>query len=131
VTPTQLWVSFAGLAAIGGVNWYFFAPARAVVATPSRGPQKVRVTVDGGYSPALIEVQVGRPVTLEFERRDQGTCTEEVVLPDFGIRRYLPSGSTTAIQFTPERPGTYEFACGMGMVRGTLRVRPEGATDRA
>jgi plastocyanin domain-containing protein len=84
--------------------------------------------VDGGYSPSVVTVEAGRPVRLEFERRESSGCTEEVVVPDFGIRTFLPAHQVTPVQFTPVRPGTYEFTCGMGMVRGRLVARaPMGA----
>ena len=41
------------------------------------------------------------------------------MLPDFGIRTYLPAHRTTPVSFTPAE-GTYEFTCGMGMVRGKI-----------
>jgi plastocyanin domain-containing protein len=59
-------------------------------------------------------------VRLEFYRDETSGCTEEVVLPDFGIRTFLPPHRTTSVEFTPERVGTYEFTCGMGMVRGRV-----------
>ena len=41
------------------------------------------------------------------------------MIPDFGIRTYLPAHRTTPVSFTPAA-GTHEFTCGMGMVRGTI-----------
>lgn len=123
---TQLLVTLAGLATIVWVNWYFFIAGRAapVTAAPGgSGAQEISIVVDGGYAPNSISVERGRPVRLLFDRRDQGSCTEEVVLPDFGVRRFLPTGQVTPIEFTPDKPGTHEFACGMGMVRGKLTVR--------
>lgn len=122
---SQLLVTLAGLAAIIWVNWYFFVAGRSrpMTAAGGSGPQEVSIVVDGGYAPASISVEHGRPVRLLFDRRDQGSCTEEVVLPDFGVRRFLPAGQVTPIEFTPDKPGTHEFACGMGMVRGKLIVR--------
>jgi plastocyanin domain-containing protein len=64
-------------------------------------------------------VRAGLPVRLEFHRGETNPCTEEVVLPDFGIRTFLPAHRTTAVTFTPSE-GRHEFACGMGMVRGTI-----------
>jgi plastocyanin domain-containing protein len=125
VDATQWIVTLLGLAAIAWVNWYFFFAGRTgtpVTAAAGSGTQEVRVTVDGGYEPATIALRAGRPVRLLFDRRDSGSCTEEVVLPDFGIRRFLPTGSTTPVEFTPATPGTFEFSCGMGMVRGKLVV---------
>lgn len=122
---TQLIVIASGLALILWVNWYFFVAGRANAARASTGTgiQEVSIVVDGGYAPATVSVQHGRPVRLLFDRRDSGSCTEEVVLPDFGVRRFLPTGEVTPIEFTPDQPGTHEFACGMGMVRGKLVVR--------
>jgi plastocyanin domain-containing protein len=119
MTTAQLAVTVAGLAAIVWVNWYFFATPRVVAARVEGGVQRVRVEVKGGYTPSVIRVRAGAPVRLEFHRDETNPCTEEVVLPDFGIRTYLPAHETTAVAFTPAA-GTYEFACGMGMVRGTL-----------
>jgi len=126
MTSTQLIVTLAGLATIGWVNWYFFAAAPAAAsARIEDGVQRVRVEVKGGYSPAVIRVRAGAPVRLEFHRGETNPCTEEVVLPDFGIRTFLPAHRTTAVAFTPAA-GTYEFACGMGMVHGTLIAEPAG-----
>jgi plastocyanin domain-containing protein len=122
MTAAELAVTVGGVAAIAWVNWYFFsagaAPVQAAVA--GSGPQSVRIVVAGGYTPSVVRVQAGRPVRLEFERRETSGCTEEVVVPDFGIRTFLPPHQTTAVQFTPGKPGTYEFTCGMGMVRGQV-----------
>jgi plastocyanin domain-containing protein len=120
-------VILAGAAAIAAVNWYFFvagrAPALAAQGVPSDGGSTEQViTVDGGYSPAVIRVRAGRPVRLVFDRRDTGSCSEEVVFPDFGVRRFLPTGKKTVVEITPPRAGQYEFTCGMGMLRGALIV---------
>ena len=125
MTASQIGVTAAGIAAIGWIYWHFFAAARRAVGpvvTPT-GVQEVTIVVDGGYEPSTVEVHSGRPVRLHFDRRDRGSCTEEVVLPDFSIRRFLPAGATTTVEFTPATPGTYDFSCGMGMVHGRLRVR--------
>jgi plastocyanin domain-containing protein len=125
MTIAHLVVTLLGLIAIAWVNYYFFVASRPVAvaaAGEGPGPQRVRIEVMGGYSPAVVKVRVGHPVRLEFFRNETNSCTEEVVLPDFGIRTYLPAHRTTTVEFTPKRPGSYEFACGMGMVRGKIVV---------
>jgi plastocyanin domain-containing protein len=121
MTPAQIAVTLLGLGAIVWVNWYFFVAGRApvVAAVGSSGLQRIPVEVHGGYAPSVIRVRAGVPVQLDFHRDETNPCTEEVVLPAFGIRTYLPAHQTTAVRFTPG-PGTFEFACGMGMVRGTI-----------
>src|SRR4051812_2226766 len=125
---TEWLVLLGGLAAIGWVNWYFFVASRrssqvASAQTPTApgdGPSTVTVVVDGGYDPATIRVRAGAPVRLVFDRRDTSSCSEEIVFPDFGVRKYLPTGQRTVIEVTPPTPGTYDFMCGMSMLRGRL-----------
>jgi plastocyanin domain-containing protein len=126
MTAAQLVVTGAGILAIAWVNYYFFAAGRSAgvpAATDASGLQLVRIEVRGGYTPDVVRVRAGRPVRLDFFRNETNSCTEEVVIPEFGIRRYLPAHQTTAIEFTPEKAGEFEFACGMGMVRGKIEVQ--------
>ena len=120
MTTAQIAVTVLGVATIGWINWYFFAAGRVAVAATSdgAGPQRVRIEVKGGYDPEVIRVRADLPVRLEFHRDETNPCTEEVVLPAFGIRTFLPAHQTTTVTFTPAE-GRYEFACGMGMVHGT------------
>jgi plastocyanin domain-containing protein len=128
VTSAQIVVTLLGLAAVLWVNWYFFVAGRgtAVAATVGAGGvQRILVEVKGGYAPAVIRVRAGAPVRLDFHREETNPCTEEVVIPDFGIRTYLPAHRTTPVSFTPTA-GTHEFTCGMGMVRGTIIAEQDG-----
>jgi plastocyanin domain-containing protein len=45
-----------------------------------------------------------------------------VVLPEFGKRAHLPENRTVSLEVTPEKPGEYEFTCGMNMYKGKLIV---------
>jgi plastocyanin domain-containing protein len=112
----------AGLGAIAWVNWYFFIAGRSSAAAASVGsrPQEQTIIVDGGYSPGVVQVKSGRPVRLVFDRRDSGSCSEEVVFPDFGVRRFLPTGEKTVVEIIPPKAGRYDFACGMSMLRGSI-----------
>ncbi len=118
-------VIFAGAGAIAWVNWYFFVAGRTpahAAAVAAGGRQEVTVVVQGGYSPAHVRVSAGTPVRLVFDRQESSGCSEEVVIPDFGIRRFLPAQQRTPVEFTPDRPGSHEFTCGMGMLRGRITV---------
>ena len=128
MTSAQIVVTLLGLGAVLWVNWYFFVAGRgtAVAATvDAGGMQRILIEVKGGYAPAVIRVRAGAPVRLDFHRDETNPCTEEVVIPDFGIRTYLPAHRTTPVSFTPSA-GTYEFTCGMGMVRGTIIAEQDG-----
>jgi plastocyanin domain-containing protein len=125
MSGAQILVTVTGIALIGWVVWYFFLATQSEGrAEAAGGTQRIRISVKGGYTPAVVRVEAGRPVRLDFFRDETNPCTEEVVLPDFGIRTWLPAHQTTPVEFTPATPGTYEFACGMGMVHGQLIVEP-------
>ncbi len=126
MSTAQLLVTAGGVALIGWVLWYFFLAGRAGVAARAMGDdvQRVRIDVQGGYTPNEVHVAAGRPVRLDFFRNETNPCTEEVVLPAFGVRAWLAPHETTPVEFTPAVPGTYDFSCGMGMVHGRLVVEP-------
>jgi plastocyanin domain-containing protein len=123
---TDWFVIAAGLAAAAWVNWYFFladrAGARAISASIAGmdDSQQVDVVIRGAYSPATIRVAAGRPVRLVFDRQETSSCSEEVVFPAFGVRKFLPAHEKTSVEVTPPTPGTYDFTCGMGMLHGRL-----------
>ena len=121
---SQLLVTGIGLALIAFVAWFFFmAPHRSATATSSAaGVQEVDITVKGGYSPNLIEVKKGQPVQLNFYRDEASSCSEELLFPEFSIRRDLPAFQTTSIEFLPKEAGRFEFTCGMHMLRGSVVV---------
>jgi plastocyanin domain-containing protein len=121
---TDLIVIAAGLASIAWVNWYFFLAQRSAgtAATVAAGRQEITITVRGGYEPSTVRVKAGRPVRLRFDRQETAGCTEEVVFPDFALKRFLPAHEQTVIDLTPPAAGTYEFTCGMGMLHGRLVV---------
>ena len=130
MSADEILVLLGGTAAAVWINWYFFFAGRAAVAAGSTGSgrQEVTVVVQGGYEPAAIRVVAGRPVKLVFDRRENSSCSEEIVIPEFGVRRFLPAGEKTTVEITPDDPGTYEFTCGMGMLRGRLIVEPVEAS---
>jgi plastocyanin domain-containing protein len=79
--------------------------------------------VEGGYEPSRVVVNAGQLVRLNFLRRDPSNCLEQVNLPDFGIAQSLPLNQITTVEFLPQLPGTFTFACGMNMYRGTVEVQ--------
>lgn len=115
-----------GLAAIAWVNWYFFFAERRKQAVEAKvgatGVQQVVIRVEGGYSPARVRLRAGQPARLVFDRREDANGSEEVVIPDFGIRQFLPAHQRTGVDLADVQPGTYEFTSGLGMLRGSLVV---------
>jgi plastocyanin domain-containing protein len=121
------WLVIAGaVAAIAWVNWYFFGAERSSgsASVTTSGVQEVGITIKGGYTPAVIHARQGVPLRLVFDRQETSSCSEEVVLGDFGVRRFLPAFEKTVVELTPREPGRFDFSCGMGMLHGTLVVEP-------
>ena len=120
-------VDLAGVALIAGIVWYFFLSRKSEAGSASSGPgvQEIHVIVKGGYSPELIAARAGVPLRIHFRREETAPCSEEIVFPDFGIRRHLPPFETTVVEIPAPKPGRYVFACGMDMLHGALSVGAE------
>jgi plastocyanin domain-containing protein len=114
----------AGVAAVAGIVWFFWGPRRVGYRAPrtTSGYQEATILVKGGYSPDTIVVQARTPVRLTFRREEASPCSEMVVFGDFDKSATLPEGELVPVELLPERPGTYEFTCQMGMLRGRLVV---------
>ena len=122
-------VLFGVVALLIALGWFFFAPRRAIQANSEGNEQSIDVIVKGGYSPDTIQATAGIPLRITFDRRESGSCTERVIISAFRIAVDLPANSRTTVFFTPDTPGTYEFACGMNMVHGKLIINPPDGSE--
>ncbi len=123
MTPDRWIVLIVGIVSIAFIIWFFWLKkSKGVRAREAGGAQEVMILVKGGYTPDTIIVRHGKPVRLNFRREETASCSEKVILSDFGKSADLPTGETVAVEFVPEEPGEYEFACAMGMFRGKLIV---------
>ncbi len=118
----------AAAAILGFLGWFFFGPKTARRAQLVSGAQEVDITVKGGYSPNVIRVTEGVPLRLRFDRQESGDCTSRVVFADFSASKTLPAFGTATLEFTPDKVGEFDFACGMNMIHGTLIVEPSGGS---
>ncbi len=86
--------------------------------------QTVDVTIGPeGFSPQRIRLEAGIPARLVFTRTTESTCATNVQVPAFGVAPTdIPMNEPTAITFTPDDAGSFTFACGMDMIKGTLLV---------
>jgi len=122
MAPLDWAIAIAALALIAFVNWFFLGrkgnPVVAAAAQPG-GVVDVTVVVEGGYTPSTIEVPAGSRVRMTFDRREDNPCSDEIVIPDFGLRQALPAFAKTVLEFTATA-GRHEFSCGMGMLHGAI-----------
>src|SRR3989344_4432644 len=112
-------VTIIGAAAIMFTYWFFLMKKdKEVLVSDS-----VDIVVEGGYSPNAVSISKGKTTKLNFIRKDQNTCLEEVVLPDFKVRKYLPLNQKVTIEITPQKNGEFKYSCGMNMFHGKIIVR--------
>ena len=125
MTGSDWLVVLAAITTIAAVNWWFFVAGQTPATAAAAGTgavAEVVITVDGGYSPAVIQAKRGQPLRLVFDRKDTSSCSEEVVIPAFNVRTFLPSGARTVVEITPQESGRIPFTCGMSMLRGSIIV---------
>lgn len=116
-------VLIAGVAAIVWVNWYFFFAERSsATAAAVGGAQEVRIEVKGGYDPGVVRLKRGIPARLVFDRQETSPCSEEIVIPAFGVKQFLAPFHETPVDIIPDKVGKFEMTCGMSMLHGTLLV---------
>lgn len=120
---TQIGVFFGALLLSILVIWFFyFSKKKGTRLQTGNGAQEADIIVKGGYTPDVLVVQAGRPVRLNFLRQETAACSEMVLFPDFNKSAKLPTGQTVTVEFTPDKPGEYDFQCQMGMLHGKLIV---------
>ncbi|MEO8581429.1 MAG: sulfite exporter TauE/SafE family protein [Patescibacteria group bacterium] len=75
-----------------------------------------------GYTPNKITVKAGIPVQLTVQTKDTFSCASSFVFKEFNISFQLGPTDSKVAMFTPNKPGKYQFTCGMGMYKGELEV---------
>jgi len=85
------------------------------------GIQEATIVIKGGYQPRTIVVKKGVPMRLNFDLQEKG-CTDTVIFKDFNIEQKLTPYKITALEFTPDKSGSFTFSCPMDMIQGTLKV---------
>lgn len=79
------------------------------------------------FNPSVITVELNRPVRMAIMSID---VLHGFSLPAFGINQDLQPGKTEVIEFTPDKIGSFPFACsifcgeGHGNMTGTFVVTP-------
>lgn len=85
--------------------------------------QKVTVNLGRSFRPSSLRLRANIPAEITFIRTTDQTCGKSVLIPDYGIDRMLPLNEKVTVMFTPEHTGTFNFTCGMRMLRGKIIVR--------
>jgi len=99
-----------------------FTPEPAVkAAVATDGVQEARITAGaGGYSPGRVTIRSGRPARIVFAGDGSGGCSLSLVFQD--KQYYLQPDGTTSIDLPPQKPGSIEYTCAMGMYGGKIKI---------
>jgi plastocyanin len=96
-------------------------PAVTKKAAVAGGVQKISVDLSkGSYDPDTIQLKAGVPAEITFGQ--SAGCTGIVQSQQLGFSEDLSGGPKT-VKLAALQPGTYQFACGMNMVTGTIVVK--------
>jgi len=85
---------------------------------------RIEITVtQQGFQPSRVHLEKGVETALVFTRKTTSTCATNVQIPALGVDAVdLPMNEPVSIRVTPEESGSFTFACGMDMIRGTLMI---------
>src|SRR5262249_33933069 len=79
------------------------------------------------FTPAVIELKVGEPVTIELTTLDR---KHGVQIPDLKVDENIEPGKVTRVRVVPTKAGTFEFHCdvfcgsGHEEMAGEIVVKP-------
>lgn len=86
--------------------------------------KKVVVNADNhGYKPDTVTFKVGKPAQLKFIPSDNMGCMNEVISRDLNFDKKLDGKKDVTIDIPTDKPGTYNYACGMAMFHGKVVVK--------
>ncbi|MEK7165829.1 MAG: cupredoxin domain-containing protein [Patescibacteria group bacterium] len=121
MTPVQQIITLlSGAGLILFVAWYFFGKKEEIAEISGTS---IAVKVDAGYSPSTIVIKKNQSVTLKITRSDPSDCLEEIVIPEFKIKKSLPLNQEIEINLEPKNTGEFPFHCGMNMFHGKIVVK--------
>ena len=112
--PADVVVIAVALAFIAWELWYF--RGRRTYVTPAgpgkSGTQEFRVTLQGGFDPDLVLVEVGRQVRMDVLRCEVDAESEQLAFDTLNVTKTLPEFTRAAVEFIPNEPGDHRFFCG-------------------
>ena len=73
------------------------------------------------YQPSTIKLKEGVKARITADTDRLQGCYASIVIPEFNVDKAFTKNDNT-VEFMPDKKGTFNFACGMGMGRGTLVV---------
>ncbi len=111
-------VSIISIIGIAFIYWFFLMKKENAQEVSG----SVDITVNGGYSPEVITIPLGKITKINFTRTDPTDCLSEIIIPDFKIKRALPLNKKVTIELKPDRAGEFIYHCSMNMYHGKIII---------
>lgn len=119
-TPTRRNVLSFGLIAAGalGTAGYFLWPAvRQSGLFDSTEASQVAISMSG-FAPNILTARAGQPINLKLVNKDNSLHTDgggwhQFAIDELGVDFKIAPLETSEVSFTIDRPGTYDFYCGI------------------
>ena len=73
------------------------------------------------YAPSTIKLKEGIKARITADTERLTGCYSSIVIPEFGVQKTFTEADNT-VEFMPDKKGTYNFGCSMGMGKGTIVV---------
>ncbi len=117
--PYNLNTAWIALKAQFGVSE---TPSTASSKTENNVQEVSMAIINSRFVPSAIELKPNVPVRLVIDRRENNICSDELVVPQLGIRKKLAPFAKTVVEFTPKSEGAINLTCQMGMMQATAFV---------
>lgn len=92
-------------------------------AIKKEGVQTATISVSAsGYGAQDMELKSGSPLQINFKTEEGAGCLRQVISEELGLDAILEPGDNY-IMIKDLKPGTYTYACGMEMYKGTITVK--------
>ena len=121
----MLIINLIGLGLIALIIWWFwlYTPKSTQVNDKQDKSEITVVVEDGVYRPAHISLLEGKPLVINFLRKDASPCAATVLFPDLEISADLPLNKALSVPLPAMKKGEYVFHCQMKMYSGTVVVK--------
>lgn len=119
MTLDKLIVSIFSVIGIAFTYWFFLMKNEK----ETNVENSVDIIVEGGYSPQNIVISKEKLTKINFFRKDPTSCLEEVIIPDFHIKKYLPLNKKVTIELKPQESGEFTYHCSMNMYHGKIIIK--------
>lgn len=98
------------------------APAASPAPPPAPSVGKLFMTATYvEYAPGVMKASAGRQYKLEIQSIQNESCGRAFTIPALGIQKVLPVEGTTIIDIPPQKKGSLEITCSMGMYFSEIR----------